>query len=142
MTQSSAPWHRTPNQNQSAPRDIHEQTPSESDAYEHGRESGFEAGYDAARADGGYYRERHWQYQLEEAAARGADRAVGKTFAMLGVDVSRPEQVEEFREDLRLASRLRRAFDKGLVAGLAAVVALVGAVILLAVGKGAAFFED
>ena len=31
-----------------------------------------------------------------------ADRAVKKVFAILGVDVDKPESVEEFREDLRL----------------------------------------
>lgn len=57
-----------------------------------------------------------------------ADRAVKKVFALLGVDVDRPESVEEFREDLRFGKRMRRAADHGLLA-------LVG---LAVIGLGAA----
>ena len=37
-----------------------------------------------------------------------ADRAVKKVFAILGVDIDRPESVEEFREDLRFGKRMRK----------------------------------
>ena len=57
-----------------------------------------------------------------------ADRAVKKVFGILGVDVDRPESVEEFREDLRFGKRMRRAADQGFLA-------LVG---LICVGLGAA----
>ena len=57
-----------------------------------------------------------------------ADRAVKKVFAILGVDVDKPESVEEFREDLRFGKRMRRAADHGLLA-------LVG---LMVIGLGAA----
>ncbi len=42
-----------------------------------------------------------------------ADHAVKKTFAILGVDVTDPESVEEFREDLRFGKRMRKISDRG-----------------------------
>ena len=57
-----------------------------------------------------------------------ADRAVKKVFAILGVDIEKPESVEEFREDLRFGKRMRKAADHGFLA-------LVG---LIVVGLGAA----
>ena len=52
-----------------------------------------------------------------------ADRAVKKVFAILGVDVDKPESVEEFRADLRFGKRLRKAADHGTLA-LIGVVAV------------------
>ena len=46
---------------------------------------------------------------IEEAA----NSAVKKTFAILGVDIDRPESVEEFREDLSFGRRLRKMSDHG-----------------------------
>ena len=43
-----------------------------------------------------------------------ADRAVKKVFAILGVDIDKPESVEEFREDLRFGRKLRKASDHGM----------------------------
>ena len=58
-----------------------------------------------------------------------ADRAVRKTFAILGVNIDNPESVEEFRQDLRFGKRLRKISDHGTMAFFAAVaVALVGAI--------------
>jgi hypothetical protein len=57
-----------------------------------------------------------------------ADRAVKKVFAILGVDIEKPESVEEFREDLRFGKRMRKAADHGFLA-------LVG---LIVIGLGAA----
>jgi hypothetical protein len=57
-----------------------------------------------------------------------ADRAVKKVFAILGVDIDKPESVEEFREDLRFGKKMRKAADHGFLA-------LVG---LLVIGLGAA----
>jgi hypothetical protein len=57
-----------------------------------------------------------------------ADRAVKKVFAILGVDIDKPESVEEFREDLRFGKRMRKAADHGFLA-------IVG---LLVIGLGAA----
>jgi len=62
-------------------------------------------------------------------AEQAADCAVRKVFAILGVDVDKPESVEEFREDLRFGRKLRRIADNSMLAlfgvvavGLAAAV--------------------
>jgi hypothetical protein len=46
-------------------------------------------------------------------AEAAADVAVKRTFAILGVDVDDPKDVEEFRKDLRFGQDMRRARDKG-----------------------------
>lgn len=57
-----------------------------------------------------------------------ADKAVKKTFAILGVNIDDPESIEEFRQDLRFGKRLRKIADHGTLAFFAAVaVAIVGA---------------
>ena len=57
-----------------------------------------------------------------------ADRAVRKTFAILGVNIDNPESVEEFRQDLRFGKKLRKLSDHGTMAFFAAVaIAVVGA---------------
>lgn len=65
--------------------------------------------------------------------AQAADDAVRKVFAILGVDIDVPKDVEQFRENLRFGASMRRAADKGvavmfgaiastlIVAGLAAL---------------------
>jgi hypothetical protein len=58
-------------------------------------------------------------YYSEESARK----AVKETFAILGVDVNDPSQVEEFRKSLRFSDELRTLADKGKIA---IVVALVG----------------
>ena len=62
-------------------------------------------------------------------AEESAERAVRKVFAILGVDIDKPESVEEFREDLRFGKKLRKVADHSLLAlfgvlmaGLAAAV--------------------
>lgn len=45
-----------------------------------------------------------------------ADRSVKKVFAILGVDVDKPESVEEFREDLRFGRKMRKAADHSFLA--------------------------
>ena len=58
-----------------------------------------------------------------------ADRAVKKTFAILGVNIDNPESVEEFRQDLRFGKRLRKIADHGTLAFFGAVaVAIVAAI--------------
>ena len=58
-----------------------------------------------------------------------ADRAVQKTFAILGVDIDKPESVEDFRQDLRFGKRLRKIADHGTLAFFGAVaVAFVAAI--------------
>lgn len=55
-----------------------------------------------------------------------ADRAVKKTFAILGVDIDKPESVEEFRQDLRFGKRLRKIADHGTLAFFGAVAVASG----------------
>ena len=66
----------------------------------------------------------------DQISQEAADRAVKKVFAILGVDVDKPESVEEFREDLRFGRRMRKAADHGWLV-------LVG---VLFVGMGAALW--
>jgi len=54
-------------------------------------------------------------------AAEAADTAVKKVFAILGVDVDVPKEVEQFRENLRFGASMRRAADKGMLAIIGAI---------------------
>ena len=69
------------------------------------------------------------QHCNDETCQEAADRAVKKVFAILGVDVDKPESVEEFREDLRFGKRMRRAADHGLLALVGLVVIGLGAAV-------------
>ena len=51
-----------------------------------------------------------------------AEDAVRKVFAILGVDVDVPKEVEEFRENLRFGASMRRAADKGMLAIIGVLV--------------------
>lgn len=53
--------------------------------------------------------------------AEAADTAVKKVFAILGVDVDVPKEVEQFRENLRFGASMRRAADKGMLAIIGAI---------------------
>lgn len=67
-------------------------------------------------------------YHAEQAAEKASEKAVKKTFAILGVDIDNPREVEEFRISLRFGDQLRRAYDKGRLAFVAAfAVALCAA---------------
>ena len=70
------------------------------------------------------------QCQSENEVIEAAvDKAVKKTFAILGVDVDRPESVEEFREDLRFGKAMRKYASHGFLAFIAVVFAgLAGSV--------------
>ena len=59
-------------------------------------------------------------------AKEAADEAVKKVFAILGVDIEVPKEVEQFRENLRFGASMRRAADKGMltITGAIAVGAL------------------
>jgi hypothetical protein len=59
-----------------------------------------------------------------------ADKAVKKVFAILGVDIDKPESVEEFREDLRFGRKLRRAADHGFLAVIGLIVAGICALLV------------
>ena len=65
----------------------------------------------------------------DDTCQEAADRAVKKVFAILGVDVDKPESVEEFREDLRFGKRMRKAADHGLLALVGLVVIGLGAAV-------------
>ena len=52
-----------------------------------------------------------------------AERAVRKVFAILGVDIDKPESVAEFQEYLRFGKKLRKAADHGMLALVGVVVA-------------------
>ena len=55
---------------------------------------------------------------------QSAELAVKKVFAILGVNIDEPKEVEEFRENLRFGATLRRRADQGQVA---LVIVIVGA---------------
>jgi len=58
-----------------------------------------------------------------EVIEAAVDKAVKKTFAILGVDVDKPESVEEFREDLRFGKAMRKYASHGFMAFIAVVFA-------------------
>lgn len=57
---------------------------------------------------------------------QAAEDAVRKVFAILGVDVDVPKEVEEFRENLRFSATLKKVADKGMLTlvGVIATAAL------------------
>lgn len=59
------------------------------------------------------------QNEIIDAAV---DAAVKKTFAILGVDVEKPESVEEFREDLRFGKSMRKYASHGFMAFVTVVI--------------------
>lgn len=65
-------------------------------------------------------------------AEEAADKAVRKVFAILGVDIDVPKEVEEFRENLRFGASMRRAADKGLIA----VVGVLATALMAALWAG------
>lgn len=63
----------------------------------------------------------------EMVAELAAKKAVQKTFAILGVNVDEPSEVEEFRRDLRFAGDMRRMQGKALTAFIVALAGAAGA---------------
>lgn len=55
-------------------------------------------------------------------AEEAANRAVKKTFAILGVNIDDPKEVENFRKSLRFTDEIRKAYDVGRFAFVAAFV--------------------
>ena len=74
----------------------------------------------------------HVKEAADEAVKQAADTAVRKVFAILGVDVDVPKEVEQFRENLRFGASMRRAADKGMLAIIGAIA--VGAMAALWAG--------
>ena len=62
-------------------------------------------------------------------AMQSAELAVKKVFAILGVDIDVPKEVEEFRENLRFGASMRRAADKGLIAFVGVIATALAAAI-------------
>ncbi len=58
-------------------------------------------------------------------ALEAAEVAVKRVFAILGVDIDKPESVEEFREDLRFGKKLRKGADNGFLAFVAILTAAI-----------------
>ncbi len=58
-----------------------------------------------------------------------AENAVKKVFSILGVDVDKPESVEEFREDLRFGRKMRKIADHGTLAFFGVVAAAFAAAV-------------
>jgi hypothetical protein len=54
-----------------------------------------------------------------------SDKAVRKVFAILGVDIDKPESVEAFREDLRFGRRLRKIADNSWMVFWGLVITLL-----------------
>ena len=65
----------------------------------------------------------------ERMSENAAEHAVKKVFAILGVDIERPESVEEFREDLRFGKRMRKVADHGTLAFFGVVAAAFAAAV-------------
>lgn len=65
----------------------------------------------------------------ERMSEEAADHAVKKVFAILGVDIERPESVEEFRADLRFGKRMRKVADHGMLAFFGVVAAAFAAAV-------------
>ena len=74
---------------------------------------------------GGRYDEEEIPKHCTTAADRAAEMAVEKTFAILGVDVNRPESVEEFRKDLRFGGRMRKYADHGTLVFIGVVAVAI-----------------
>lgn len=69
-------------------------------------------------------------------AEDSAERAVKKTFAILGIDIDKPEQIEEFRRDLRFAGDLRKEISDGRRSIRNALIGLIAAGIVGALWAG------
>ena len=72
----------------------------------------------------------------EQAAENASDKALKKTFAILGVDVDNPSEVETFRMDLRFSGQLRKDFKHGRLV----VVGLIASAIVYSIWEGAKTF--
>ncbi len=62
-------------------------------------------------------------------AEESARKAVKMVFAILGVDVDSPKEVEEFRENLRFGASMRRAADKGWLAFVGFIAVGIGSAV-------------
>jgi hypothetical protein len=65
-------------------------------------------------------------------AIESAELAVKKVFAILGVDIDSPKEIEEFRQNLRFGAVMKRATDRGILA----IAAAIGVAIMAAIWAG------
>jgi len=66
----------------------------------------------------------------KDAVSDAAKMAVRDTFALLGVNIDDPRQVEEFRMDLRFGGEMRSLVGKGKVAIITTAAALLFAALM------------
>lgn len=69
--------------------------------------------------------ESQHKFTGDDVCLRSADLAVKKVFAILGVDIDKPESVEAFREDLRFGKNLRKNVERGWTAVVTALILAV-----------------
>ena len=67
------------------------------------------------------------EYQQRQLIDEGADKAVKTTFAILGVDIDDPKDVEDFRKDLRFSNQMRSFMDKGQIAFVSGIAIAMAA---------------
>ena len=60
----------------------------------------------------------------EAVSEEAARRAVKKVFAILGVDIDNPKEVEEFRMDLHFAADMRQYTKRGFMVFFTAIIGL------------------
>lgn len=65
------------------------------------------------------------KFSGDDVCLRSADLAVKKVFAILGVDIDKPESVEAFREDLRFGKNLRKNVERGWMTVVTALILAV-----------------
>lgn len=65
----------------------------------------------------------------DDVARDAAEHAVKKVFAILGVDVDVPKEIEDFRKDLRFGSSMRKIGERSTLAMVGIIAA--GAVVAL-----------
>lgn len=64
--------------------------------------------------------------QVEKAIAQAVTKAIHDVFALLGVDVNDPIDMQRFRDDLRFGGVFRSAATKGFMALIAAICGGIG----------------
>lgn len=65
----------------------------------------------------------------EEISRESADAAVKKVFAILGVDIGKPESVESFRDDLRFGAKLHKIANHGTMAFIGVIAGAMAVLI-------------
>jgi hypothetical protein len=64
--------------------------------------------------------------EMELYVKQAADNAVKQVFAILGVDVDKPAEVEDFRANLRFGAGVRKAADRGVITVLGIMFTALG----------------